>query len=167
MQKKIPIDRSNRDAPKPVEANGKFITVFTDASHCPDTLAYGLGVWIKHSNGIIIEISKGGIGLKDSTEAEYAGINFALNYIKENLDSRGKILVLQCDNIAALEKLDQFRAKLALQLSHIKLKHVKGHTNGRSNRTRVNAIVDRLAGEQMRIYRARAKKTKERGNLLE
>lgn len=158
MQKKIPIDRNNRDASKPVESNGQFITVFTDASHCPNTNAYGIGVWIKHSDGKIITLSTGGIGLKDSTQAEYAGINYALNYIKANLDSRGKILVLQCDSIAALEKLDQFCVKVRLQLKFLKLKHVKGHTNARSNRTRVNAIVDRLAGEQMRKFRARAKK---------
>lgn len=158
MQKKIPIDRQNKDAQKPVEPNGQFITVFTDASHCPDTNAYGLGVWIKHSDGKIITLSTGGIGLKDSTQAEYAGINYALNYIKANLDSRGKILVLQCDSIAALEKLDQFCVKVRLQLKFLKLKHVKGHTNGRTRRTRVNSIVDRLAYNAMVEQRAKAKR---------
>lgn len=40
----VTIDRQNRDAPKPQEGGELFITVFTDASHCPDTNAYGIGV---------------------------------------------------------------------------------------------------------------------------
>ena len=97
----------------------------------------------------IVTYSKRGIGLKDSTQAEYFGITDALKYIKEHCETKNKVLVLQCDNISALGKLDVFRVKLQLKLKHVKLKHVKGHTNGKTRRTRVNAIVDRLAYNAM------------------
>ena len=145
----VTVDRRNRDAPKPQEGGELFITVFTDASHCPDTNAYGIGVWVRAGADPIVTYSKCGIGLKDSTQAEYFGITDAIEYIKKHCKTKGKVLVLQCDNISALEKLDVFRVKLHLKLKHVKLKHVKGHTNARTRRTRVNTIVDRLAYNAM------------------
>lgn len=155
--KQVTIDRQNRDAPKPQEGGELFITVFTDASHCPDTNAYGIGVWVRAGADPIVTYSKRGIGLKDSTQAEYFGITDALKYIKEHCETKNKVLVLQCDNISALGKLDVFRVKLSLKLKHVKLKHVKGHTNGKTRRTRVNSIVDGLAYNAMSSARSIAK----------
>lgn len=152
----VKIDRANKDAPIPVDGEVQFITVFTDASHCPNTNAWGIGVWIRYGTGEPVTYSKGGIGLKNSTDAEIEGINDALKYLQENVDTSNHILVLQCDNIEALKRLDQFRVKLNLKLRHIKLKHVKGHTNGRTRRTRVNSIVDGLARDAMLANRFRA-----------
>lgn len=42
----IQIDKQNKDSVKP-DNSEKFVTVFTDASHCPDTNAWGVAVWVK------------------------------------------------------------------------------------------------------------------------
>lgn len=155
----VKIDRQNRDAPKPQEGGELFVTVFTDASHCPDTNAYGIGVWVRAGADSIVTYSKCGIGLKDSTQAEYFGITDAIEYLKEHCETKDKILVLQCDNLSALNQLDIFRIKLQLKLKHVKLKHVKGHTNARTRRTRVNSIVDGLAYNAMAEARNHARAT--------
>ncbi|CAL9963890.1 Rnase H [Vibrio phage D520] len=154
----VTVDRANKDAPKPVSGNDKFITVFVDGSHCPETHAWGIGAWIKSSEYPKGEtFTHGGIGLKNSTEVEYKGIELVLEWLQEHAETKGKILVLQCDNISALNRLDQFRTKMKLKLEHIKLKHVKGHTSNGTNRSYVNRIVDGLAGKRMHSWRAKAK----------
>lgn len=154
----VKIDRANRDSAKPTDGSDLFITVFVDGSHCPETRAWGIGAWIKSSEYPKGEtFTRGGIGLKNSTEVEYEGIKLVLEWLHKNADTQGKILVLQCDNISALNRVDQFKTKMKLKLQYFKLKHVKGHSGNGTNRSYVNRIVDELAGKRMRAWRKTAK----------
>lgn len=149
---KLKIDRANKDAEAPDEKDkGIFITVFTDGSHCPNTKAWGVGIWIK-GDGEAHTDSKGGVGLKDSNEVELAGLNMAADYVVNNMDVKDKVLIFQCDNVNALNAFNhkQFYKHGA---RFVKLKHVKGHSGARTKRSWVNNLVDRLAGEAMRKYR--------------
>lgn len=154
----IAVDRKNKDAAKPKEGSDMFITIFVDGSHCPETNAWGIGAWIKSSEYPNSEtFARGGIGLTNSTDVEYEGIKLALEWLLENQPTEGRILVLQCDNIGALNKVDAFKTKMKYKLRHLKLKHVKGHNGNGTNRSRVNGIVDELAYQRMCKYRAKAR----------
>lgn len=148
-------DRDNIDSARPVD--GEFVTMFTDASHCPHTNAWGIGIWIRYNQLPPLEISFGGLGPYDNAfHVECQGIKYAVEYLIKNYDINGMIIVIQCDNIGALDKVIP-NAKRKLKnagAKHIKAKHVKAHTNNQTNRTTVNAIVDRLARAQMEKYRS-------------
>lgn len=154
----VKIDRANRDSAKPTDGNDKFITVFVDGSHCPETHAWGIGAWIKSSEYPKGEtFTRGGVGLKNSTEVEYEGIKLVLDWLYKNADTEGKILVLQCDNISALNRVDEFKTKMKLRLQYFKLKHVKGHSGRGTNRSYINNLVDGLAYKRMCSWRKKTK----------
>lgn len=150
-------DRDNIDAERPVD--GEFITIFTDGSHCPHTNAWGIGIWIRYNQLPPLEISFGGLGPYDNAfHVECQGIKYAVDYLIKNYDITGMIIVIQCDNIGALNKVIP-NAKRKLKTAgakYVKAKHVKAHTDNQTNRTAVNAIVDRLARSQMEQYRSKA-----------
>lgn len=151
---KVKVDRHNKDAEAPSEQDkGIFITVFTDGSHCPKTKAWGVGIWIKGDAKAHTD-SAGGVGLKDSNEVELEGLNLAAKYIIENMDVTDKVLIFQCDNTNALNAFDkkQFYKHGA---KFVKLKHVKGHNNNGTKRSWVNALVDKIAGNEMRKHRGK------------
>lgn len=155
----VVVDRKNKDAAKPKEGSDQFITLFVDGSHCPETNAWGIGVWIKSSEYPKSHtFARGGIGLTNSTDVEYEGIKLALEWVEENQPTQGRILVIQCDNIGALNRIDKFKTKMKHKLQFLKLKHVKGHNGNGTNRSRVNGIVDGLAYQCMCKYRSKAKR---------
>lgn len=154
----VKVDRHNIDAPKPSESDkGIFVTIFTDGSFCPKTSAWGVGIWLRYSEEQPIEMSTGGIGEhSDIYRVELYGLTQALDYLIENYDITDKVIVFQCDNIGAVKAAyDQYNNKL-LQAGakFVKAKHVKGHSGKQTSRSRVNQIVDKLAGDQMRTYRS-------------
>lgn len=152
----VKIDRANIDAQAPGESDKDlFITIFTDGSYCQKTKAYGIGVWIRDGSKPAITFGEGGIGANDSGHVESIALNKAKQYALDNCDVEGRVIVIQCDNIGSLNSLDirPFKKKGA---KFVKKKHVKGHTNHKTKRSKVNYIVDEIAGVWMRKYRAKA-----------
>lgn len=151
------VDRRNLDSAKPADSdNDLFITVFTDGSWCPDTKAYGYAVWIRDGQKPIHMFGAGGFGGRDSYHVESMGLAAAVKYILENCSVAERVLVIQCDNIGALNSLDVKQFK-KLGAKFIKRKHVKAHTSHKTNRSKVNELVDNLAGQYMREYRAKVR----------
>lgn len=152
----IKVDRYNRDSKAPEDKDkGIFVTIFTDGSHCPNTMAWGVGIWFRYSDNAPVEMSFGGVGLKNSYEVEMRGLELAINHVMGNFDLSGMVVVIQCDNVGALNSsVNKFRPELMrMGAKFVKAKHVKGHTSHKTSRSKVNAIVDRLAGERMRENR--------------
>lgn len=152
----IKVDRYNEDAKPPKEsAKGLFVTVFTDGSYCPRTSAWGVGIWYRYSEEQPVELKYGGLHMNNPMEVERHGIEVALNHLMSHHDLTGKVIVVQCDNIQALQNVVR---EMTPQLKRagakfVKAKHVKAHTSHETSRTRVNAIVDMLAREGMEYYR--------------
>lgn len=153
----VKVDRHNVDAKAPEEKDkGLFVTIFTDGSFCPKTKAWGIGIWLRFSDEEAIEMSTGGVGQhEDIYRVELYGLSQALDYLMQNYDITGKVVVFQCDNIGAVNAAyHQYHKQLkAAGAKYVKAKHVKGHSGNQTSRTRVNQIVDKLAGDQMRKYR--------------
>lgn len=151
------VDRRNIDSAKPADSDKDlFITVFTDGSWCPDTKAYGYAVWIRDGQKPIHMFGAGGLGGRDSYHVESMGLEAAVKYILENCSVAERVLVIQCDNIGALNALN-IRQFKDLGAKFVKRKHVKAHTSHKTNRSKVNELVDNLAGQYMREYRAKAR----------
>ena len=153
----IKIDRYNEDAKLPKEIDkGLFVTVFSDGSYCPRTSAWGVGIWYRYAEEQPVELKYGGLHMPSPMEVERLGIEIALKHIIEHHDLTGKVIVVQCDNIHALQNVVREmtpRLKRA-GAKFVKAKHVKAHTSHETSRTRVNAIVDALAREQMEFHRS-------------
>ena len=152
----IKIDRYNEDAKPPKESDkGLFVTVFTDGSYCPRTSAWGVGIWYRYSEELPVELKYGGLHMPNPMEVERHGIEVALKHIMEHHDLTGKVIVVQCDNIHALQNVVR---EMTPQLKRagakfVKAKHVKAHTSHNTSRTKVNAIVDALARKEIEFYR--------------
>jgi hypothetical protein len=152
----IKVDRFNRDAPVPKdEDSGKFITAFSDASYQPRTRCYGVGIWIKSTEGTH---TLGFGGRCDSAlEAERQGVGYIVNFTK-SLEIKNKIVVIQCDCLTALETLD-VKPLYEAGAVYVKLKHVKGHSDRDTNRTKVNVWCDKIAKEERLKFEQQHRRT--------
>lgn len=128
-----------------------YITVFADASYCSKTNAAGYAFWIKCSQGTFRKSLS--FITNNSTEAEKRGLDDAVLYVINNINFTGKIMVLQCDNISALNRIDVNYLVKELGFKKITLKHVKGHQGLKNPRSAVNTWCDREAGIKMRELR--------------
>lgn len=146
----VRIDRYNWDArpPKPEDKN-LFITVFTDASFCPNTKAFGCAIWIKDGAGKPHQQSWGGRNAKDPEAAETRALNGALKYLTKYCQLNGRVIVIQSDCLNALRKLKYDFLKRDFGAKFVKLKHVKAHTNHETRRTWVNNWCDENAKKEM------------------
>ena len=135
----VKVDKHNRDGYKPQEdEKGKFVTVFVDASHCPDTKAWGVGIWIMRGiNQKPKTYVTSGIGLDNSFDAEMEGIYEVIRILSKT-DNTGLILSLQCDCIGALNKFSPDGLERQLGFTFVKFKHVKAHTSNQSKRSKTN-----------------------------
>ena len=150
----IKADKLNHDANEP-SANDRdlFVTVFTDASWCPETKAFGCAYWIKDGNTEAAKThSWGGYTKKGPEHAETNALLGALDYVEKNISVWKRVVVIQSDCLNALRKLD-IRPLHKAGAKHVKLKHVKAHTSHNTKRSKVNQLVDRLAKQQMKQYR--------------
>lgn len=149
-----------RTPPTPEEAERMaklYVSAFADASYCPETGAYGYAFWVKWGHPAETHLDTGSGLCKSSYEAELAGCMAAVEFIK-TLDVTDKIIVLQCDNIQAVDTMRAHLAKLK-ELKAVKdayPKHVKGHVaNSRGGaRHYMNNVCDRKAKEAMRSFRS-------------
>lgn len=138
---------------------GLFITVFTDASYCPNTGAWGYGFWMKYGQPAkTVTGGGGGMTTKSSFEAELAALRHALTHLGENLeadDLKGKRLVLQSDCTGALAaiQIDLIHFRRNHQLAMAYTKHVKGHQGHATPRNSVNTTCDSIARRHMKHHR--------------
>ena len=152
----IKIDRYNEDAKPPKESDKcLFVTVFSDGSYCPKTSAWGVGVWYRYAEEPPVEDSFGGLHMDNPMEVEKHGIQTALEIVLNEHDITGKVIIVQCDNVHALQSVvKEYTPRLkAAGAKFVKAKHVKAHTSHNTSRTKVNAIVDALARKEMEFYR--------------
>lgn len=140
-----------------------FVTIFADASYCPDTGCYGWAVWIKYGQPAqTLRLTGSGwrdhptrpLEIRSSDDAEKLALDTAvraLRHYKVPLDRA--IVVLQSDSVSALAKV---RTKPIKKLvAEIRTKHVKGHRGFRCARSSVNTWCDREARRKMRERRRR------------
>lgn len=127
----------------------EYITIFADASWCPDTKAMGWYGWCKCAAGRFT--SEGNGTAKSSGEAELHGIVSMIKYVQERFAFQDKKVVIQCDCLEALQKLD---INIMPGAASVKLKHVKGHQGNSNPRAAVNNLCDKKAYKQMDLMRS-------------
>lgn len=136
---------------------GLYITLFTDASYCPNTRAYGWCWWIKYGSPAKTQVGVGGgAHMQGSYQAEVEALRAGMAFIHESLpeEMKGKRIVIQSDCMGALEaiKPDLERLKrMGAQAAYTK--HVKGHRGHATARNSVNTLCDRKAKQQMLVWR--------------
>ncbi len=149
-----------------------IITIFTDASHCSDTLAGGWAMWAKRaSDEKIVYGNSFKNPIKDNNTAEILAVANAMiviekhNWFSQNdrvvigIDSDFAIKVFQNKNFLIDKSIkDAYIYVMNLKKKYnlnISFRHVKGHVSlaKRNNRNHVNNTVDKIAREKMREMR--------------
>lgn len=131
----------------------QYVTLFTDASYCPDTGAWGWAAWCKHgAPAETLRHHGGGFGCPGSHTAEVRGIEAGIAMVAAQVDIVGKTVIIQCDCKSALRQAD-LTPLWDLNPKAVRLKHVKGHQGTKNPRTAVNTWADRAAYQQMAVYR--------------
>lgn len=147
-----------------------LITIITDASHCPNTLAGGYGVWVTGDHGR--KSFRGPLsGAKDSSEIESKAMcNGLWHGIRSGLIKRGDVVLMQTDCDAALkllqgkrpprydaefDVLDWFTDTTISNGILVRFRHVKGHTQKQDQRSKSQRRCDRDAGIEMNNERKR------------
>lgn len=144
---------------KTFPAPDRWITVFADASYCPDTGAWGYGWWMKYGHPARTLYGEGGgLHIAGSNEAEVVALERALEAV-DSLSGeyflQGKILVVQSDCTGAIDRIQSRLRDMQREhnLANAYTKHVKGHRGYADPRASVNTGCDRAAGRQMRKHR--------------
>lgn len=142
----------------PFVGSDQWITLFSDASFCPMTGAYGWCFWIKHgSPARTIVKAGGGMSIEGSNQAEIEALRQGLAAVAK-LDILDKRIVIQSDCIGAIEAIgDKLMELKRMGAKSAYTKHVKGHRGHSDRRASVNTLCDRKAGEQMLLYREKAR----------
>lgn len=146
-----------------------WVTIIADASYCPDTGVAGYGFWIASQRG-----KRGGDGVIETAvvnniAAEIMALLNALHVArKAGLVLESDSVLLQTDCQPAIDALKGARQSITEQEAelvrwfndfvgehklHIRMKHVKGHTDREDARYVVNNICDRKARRNMRQAR--------------
>jgi ribonuclease HI len=150
-----------------------LVTIISDASFCPDTKVAGYAGWIASQRGKEMVSGPMQEACFDSMDAEMKGIiNSIIAAGRKSLLQKGDKLIMQCDCIAAIERLNGYRApkndreaelfrvyegavlKLGIE---VEFRHVKGHYASTDGRYAANRACDRKAKEHMRHARGRSK----------
>lgn len=133
---------------------GKFVTMFCDASFCPNTKACGWAVWIKHGKEPeTIRLSGTAENIKDSIQAEYKALQEGVEYLATKMNLTGLIVVIQSDCVGALDKIETGHLSKEHGAQYVKHKHVKGHRGLQDARACVNTWCDKQAKSEMRAVR--------------
>lgn len=146
--------------PKQPFPAGLYITLVADASFDHGTKAYGWCYWIKYgTTPTTIVKSGGGIGMKNSNEAEIEALLQGLTAIQGLGDAfHKKYVVVQSDCTGALTRVEEkLRELVSLGASKAYTKHVKGHQGNITPRNAVNTLCDRKAKQEMIKYRSRVR----------
>ena len=157
-----------------------LVTVFADASHCPETKAAGYGCFVKSSriSHDDRDYFSGPIKTKveDNVCAEMmACVNGVFHAIKSGKLRSGDHVLLQCDCISALRILTEnsqcntkskreavIHLKMLMRIHNFTLgfRHVKGHSGIQDARSAVNRQCDKLAREHMQAMRQKFRNEK-------
>lgn len=150
----MPLSVEKNPPAERAQGQPEFVTMFCDASFCPQTKAYGWAMWAKHGTPATTERESGsGQGALNSTDAELVALTEGIKaLIRNEVPIAGRIIVIQSDSTGALNKLDIKPLKLA-GARFVKLKHVKGHQGLRNPRAAVNTWCDTEAKRRMRAVR--------------
>ena len=142
----------------------KYITLFADASFCPQTKAYGWCYWIKHGTPSTTVIkSGGGFRIRSSLEAEIEALRQGIREIYSMGKIKGKRIVVQSDCLGALFKIGkELEALKGVGAASAYTKHVRGHQGHKDARSSVNTQCDKLAGIEMREFRKEKKQRMKR-----
>jgi ribonuclease HI len=103
-------------------------TLFCDVSFCPETKGAGFGAWVRFDSlekGVLFggEIP---VRCKSSNDAEFWGLALALREIAKRFpDQSPAAIVLQCDNLAALEWVERFHPNAQEVGEHHKTKPLR------------------------------------------
>jgi len=158
-----------------------LVTIFTDASHCPNLKVGGWGMWAKSARG---KVEFGGPlkkCLQNITEAELQAIvNGVYVALERGVALPGDTLLIQTDNIRALSILETGGINLKkVSTSEIQIvdvlkrildetgcsaiyKHVKGHRDHMGGRFHCNGRADKWA----RLGLKEARETKIKQNRI-
>lgn len=147
--------------------NGRYVTVFTDASHCPHTRVAGWAVWVKYGSPAVTERRSGVVNkIKGSNDAERLALQRAIGFLGSGaVPLEGTTVIIQSDCQSALDSIAALALGLrALGAARISLRWVKAHQGARCARSAVNSWCDSQAKGLMRarrdkILRARKERT--------
>lgn len=143
------------------------ITIYTDASVCPETQGGGWACWIKAAPGethLASGIFK--TPVKSSTEAELRAIANGLVVANKVFDTKDKTIVVVTDSQESIDFINgkiagggkkAVNPQIAQQIkelipanSELRVNKVKAHSNKDGKRSFVNNLVDRAARAEMR-----------------
>lgn len=123
----------------------QFVTIFADASFCPETKALGWAGWCKYGDGITVKAHGHGMA-KSSNHAEFEALtNICKHVMKMGVPYEDAIVVIQSDCIGAL---DRFKPPFK-GAKYIKKRHVRGHQGNKDARSAVNTYCDNVAYNEM------------------
>ena len=133
----------------------RYVTVFTDASFCPNTKVAGWAAWIKHDEPARTERLSGvEMNVAGSNDAEVLALKEALSFIEDNIALEEKVVVIQADCQSAIQAIkDRAMALKDRGAVFVKMKWVKGHQGVRNPRSAVNTWCDKQARSLMREVR--------------
>jgi len=132
--------------------DGKYLTVFTDASFDHTTRAYGWAAWMKFDT--TTERIHGAGYTETSTQAEYLALQNAIAFLCRHPACLGRVVVLQSDCVGAIGKAEPLLERLReYGAAGAYFKHVKGHSGTDNRRSAVNTWCDRMARQEMRAQR--------------
>jgi len=151
-----------------------IVTLFCDASWCPESRAAGWGTWIKSDRVPVGHQYSGAfmVPCDSSNEAEaMATVNSLFHGIRGGVIEAGDVILFQIDSLRALQVIgwkqlpvtatknerDAFYRLDAMRRSHrltYRTRHVKGHQRPTSGtRSQVNNLCDRAARKHMEELR--------------
>lgn len=143
-----------------------LVTIFTDASHCPETKSAGYGYWIISDRGHL----KGGAEFKSTVknihQAEsMAVVNALYGAILAGIAQKGDTILVQSDSTPALNILEYLCKKeeyveiikewsrLTREMDKVIYRHVKAHSGAKDARSYANRYCDNVARVSMRRMR--------------
>lgn len=147
-----------------------LLTVFTDASFCPNTHAAGWAVWAKRSDKpTLFHADRFAKPIASSLAAEAAAIGNACHLLMlQGYIGGNHHVLIKTDCIAVIEQIGRFAQKpsklldtfavpirqAAQRVRCLELRHVKAHRSSKAGaRFAVNGRCDRAAGACMRAMR--------------
>lgn len=148
-----------------------IVSLFTDASFCPDTQVGGWGCWMKSDRHQLTTGSPFRNLVTGSNAAEMKalanGLRAALQF---GVAEKGDLVIAQVDNMHVVRvmsglsckmKGDELEAKKKIaqlvcdNALILEVRHVKGHATSRGGRNRANGVADRIARSKLEKARRR------------
>lgn len=142
-----------------------LITLFTDASWCPNTRVAGWAAWAKCNGGTMRQSGAMKSLVESSELAEVMAAANGLHQVVRHFGpTPGTTVLVQLDCLGAMRALESGekwpqvvheweRLRIGSEL-RLKYRHVKAHQGGKTPRSWVNGWADREAKAHMRVARS-------------